>query len=59
MDEGIVLKHFEDQGKDSAFSTTEIATSAELAEDRVNHICNKSPLFQSDAEQKWRLDKHK
>lgn len=56
MDEGIVLKFFQDH-KSGSFSVEEIATGADLKQDRVLKVCKKSDSFKTadDDNDKWVL----
>lgn len=60
MDEGIILKHFHDADKNSAFNSSEIAMLTDIAEHRVTVVCNKSKQFSNEnnelTTESWRLN---
>lgn len=57
MDEGIVLKFFEDHDSTGSYTITEIAQGADLPEARVTKVCNKSQAFEPTQNDKWVLVK--
>lgn len=59
MDEGLVLKFFEDHDSNFGYSASEIADAADLSESRVIQVCSKSSAFKQDAKHsdKWALAK--
>lgn len=57
MDEGIVQKIFEDNIERSPHSIKSIALEAELSEQRVLAVCNKSSVFKLVEDNNWALSK--
>lgn len=57
MDEGIVQKFLEDNIEQAPHSIATIAREAELSEQRVLTVCNKSSTFKPTEDNKWVLSK--
>lgn len=56
MDEGIILKFFEDSDKTQSYSTEVIAKASELSVKRVEQVCVKSVFFENaEGTAGWRV----